>query len=266
MGLSWPSPWDGVTLDSGTGVAMGGLIGTATLGTIDPGNDSVIEIPWTTGIPDGAMFTDSTSTHFCLLARIETSPVYPFGMDIPEETANTPGASDVLATNVLNNNKIAWRNVVIDTPPPNKRRRIPPVIFRFPVLGANYGLAAGTFRYAVETVDRDGIVSPMKGEVRIRAAGFSLLRLIECVIEEFFRHLGDGCFRLFDLARGIENVRLHPGESLPFTVEFEPADEVQDFAVRVLQYGVVDGREKLIGGQTFVVGSVEGFPVRETDS
>jgi hypothetical protein len=70
---------------------------------------------------------------------------------------------------------------------------------------------------------------------------------------------------LLDLERGLENIHLEPSETLPFTVEFTPEEEVRDFAIRVIQYLDRDGSQKVVGGQTFVVGEVEGFPVREKE-
>jgi hypothetical protein len=48
-----------------------------------------------------------------------------------------------------------------------------------------------------------------------------------------------------------------------FHLEFTPAEEVRDFALRVTQYVEVGGVSKVVGGQTFVIGKVASFPVRE---
>jgi len=59
------------------------------------------------------------------------------------------------------------------------------------------------------------------------------------------------------------NIRLRPKEVFPFHVEFEPTEDVRDFVVRVVQYIDVDGVDEVLGGQTFVVGKVRGFPTAD---
>lgn len=66
--------------------------------------------------------------------------------------------------------------------------------------------------------------------------------------------MGDGAFDMRDL-----RIRLHPFEVLPFKVEFEPAEEMNDYALRVVQYVETLRGPKVVGGQTFVVGKVAGL-------
>jgi hypothetical protein len=55
--------------------------------------------------------------HFCLIARIESLPWWPFGMAAPE--GQTQGQGPPLWQNVANNNNVAWKNVTVVTGVPS---------------------------------------------------------------------------------------------------------------------------------------------------
>jgi hypothetical protein len=269
VGLDWPTPFDGLEFDVTTvHPALGGLIAPPQeLGTIRAGNEKFFEFAWSA--PDSKLYSIDDG-HFCLLARIESSSLYPFGMTYQEQTVQTgPTSEPHLYYNAAQNARIAWRNVHIISS--DDQIHIPPgggpkikFPFHLGVIGANYGPLAKNFRFAVETLGRDGKPTPVKGEVVVHAQGAALQRLRETKVEEhLFEYIGDGRFRMRDPARGVENVRLHPGETLPFHVEFTPPEDMRNFAVRVVQYVDFGGVQKVVGGQTFVVGHVEGFPTRE---
>jgi hypothetical protein len=255
-GLNWPTPWDGLEFD-GSGSPFGGLIGAQPIGTIQPQKATFFEFEWTS-VP----VSTASDEHFCLLARIETSSLTPFGMDFPEET-NGAGET-ALAYNVQQNSKIGWRNIAILPPPPVPPAGAHGIPFHLGILGANYSPRAGNFRFGIETLARNGKPAAIAGTLVLHAEGPTLQRLLETRRdEEALRYLGEGRFHLRNIARGIRNVRMRSREVLPFRVEFTPEENVRDFAVRVVQYVETDGGERVVGGQTFVVGKVEGFPVRE---
>ena len=119
-------------------------------------------------------------------------------------------------------------------------------------------LFARVMRFAVQTLNRHGLPAHLPGTVMLHAAGPTRERLLSASAEgHAAQHAGDGRFHLHDLA-----VRLAAHEVLPFHVEFLPAEPVTDFAVRVVQYVETRRGPRLVGGQTFVVGKVRGFPVR----
>ncbi len=99
-GLSWTAPWDG-SLTIGTAL-MGGEIDTKLTGVVQGGDFTILEYQWT-NVPNPADYASlgGDESHFCLLARIETSS----GMTFPETTN--------LGGNVKNNNNIAWKNISI---------------------------------------------------------------------------------------------------------------------------------------------------------
>ena len=256
-GLNWPAPWDGSQLDSSASKpVLGGVIGAHLLGTIQAGKATVFEFPWA-NVPNSTLYSVNDQ-HFCLLARIETSSLYPFGMTFPEQTNVTSGTA--LINNVENNSKIGWRNVAIV----GVAAGMSPGPIRLGVLAANHSVQASNVRFAVQTLNQDGKPVQIAGRVEVHAEGTTLKHLLETPFKEnVFRHLGDGRFHLQDIARGIENIHLHPTQVLPFHVEFTPQEDVRDFAVRVVQYADSEGASKVVGGQTFVVGTVAGFPVRK---
>lgn len=111
--LSWPNNWNGSILTSG-GFPLGGIIGTVTLPVIQPGNATIITLPWNPPNPadyvgglttDPSLFWAEEPHHFCLLSRITASGD---PMTVPE-TIN-------LGSNVNNNNNIVWKNLsVVDS-------------------------------------------------------------------------------------------------------------------------------------------------------
>ena len=101
-GLSWPAPWDGSVTVPAT---MGGSIGSKTTGMIPANGEAIVQFDWYP--PDPALYSSfgPNQYHFCLLARIETSSMAPYGMTFAE-TAN-------LNANVRNNNDIVWKNITV---------------------------------------------------------------------------------------------------------------------------------------------------------
>jgi len=65
------------------------------------------------------------------------------------------------------------------------------------------------------------------------------------------------------LARaGIDGLRLMPGEAVAFTADYDAPPWLHAYALRVKQYAKeAGGGERLVGGQTFVHGHVDGFAV-----
>jgi hypothetical protein len=103
-GLNWPTQWVNYYQ---SGILHGNLIHSnqPIITNLAAGDSIVFEIPWFPPNPSDFSIFGSDSAHFCLLARIETTPSTPFGMTYPE------GAG--IFTNVKNNNNIVWKNVTI---------------------------------------------------------------------------------------------------------------------------------------------------------
>jgi len=228
----------------------GGLIGAQSVGRIDPGNQTIFTFAWP-GVPPEQLYSIPDG-HFCLLARVERSSLYPFGMDYPEELG-THAAEDQasLNYNVQQNLPVGWRNIAISPNNPMDHIRV----LNLGVLAANHIGRSRVMRFAIETLDRHGLRAHIPGAFSLRAAGPSLDRLLEVTPERHAEHhRGDGRFSLHDLS-----IRLRPHEVLPFAVEYEATGKVGDFAVRLMQYVETNRGPKLLGGQTFVVGKVRGL-------
>ncbi len=112
-GLSWGYPWLGANNICGSNIVpIGSPIGAPqAIASIPSGSSTIFVFPWAPPKPaDYVPCFGTDASHFCLLARIETNPVSPFGMTFPE-TAN-------LWNNVKNNNNIVWKNIsVVDVFP-----------------------------------------------------------------------------------------------------------------------------------------------------
>jgi hypothetical protein len=118
-GLSWPSPWDGsVTAPA----LMGGILDSQSV-SVAAGDDEIYVFPWMPPNPADYASFGAGQSHFCLLARIETSATAPFGMTFPE-TAN-------LYANVKNNNNIVWKNITIVDEQPGGGRFASVIIANF---------------------------------------------------------------------------------------------------------------------------------------
>jgi hypothetical protein len=255
--LDWPQPWDG-SMFSGS-VPLGGLVGAMTLPVVPSKTQVYVMLPWTTTPIPGNYSSDAN--HFCILARIEGSSLYPYGMYHPEETGAV-STQVPLIDNVTMNPTIAWRNISIITVAASMHR--PGIPLKMQILGGNYGATGRHVGFAVETLGREGRPEEIRGQVSVHAVGAALERLRATEFhEDRFPYRGEGRFEMLHLKRGMERVHLHPKEVLPFTLMFRPEEAVRDYAVRVVQYVEVNGVEKVMGGQTFVVGKVKGFPVRE---
>ena len=260
LGLAWPSPFDGGASDSGTGAPMGGTVtgGPFPIPRIPPFG-SVIVGPVSWNAPNPQNYTDDAGNgHFCLLARIVTpntnfSEVPHFaGMTYPEDSHLNP--------NVQNNARIAWRNIHIDNGPTGHMRR------RNGVIAANYGPVAITIRIGFQLLDGGG--RPMRappGRVVISAKGKGLTILERSALARLPRpdaaRPEEGRIVLPDMTRGIDGLTLMPGEFAAFTADYQGPPWLPAYALRVSQYAKDAGGERLVGGQTFVHGHVDGFGI-----
>ncbi len=257
-GLSWPLPWDGSTFDTtATHPALGGFIGATEIGIISPGNETFFTVPWSNP-PDSATFTVNDE-HFCLLARIETTGVYPYGLDVAEET-NLSSTVNPLGDNVAANRGIGWRNIaIVASAAPMGSPKAPPRPVPINVLGANYG--HGTIHLQVQTLGGNGRLLAMQPPVAIHAPTgpigggphpVLMLKKETAVAEP----------ELSTMVHTTAPIQIAPHQILPLQVTVTPPADEPNYAVRVIQYATDNGAQKIVGGQTFVFGQVDGFPVR----
>lgn len=257
---SWPAPWDG-----SEGGSTGGEITTppgVPLPVIEPGGAWAASIAWP-DMPNPA--TNDENTHWCLLARIETQPVYPFGMTYWEKNqATDPGDPLLLSYNVTSNSKIAQRNIYIGTPGGGGIGGfgIHPFGFKPVIWAANFGPKIAPIRIGFQLLNEAArTIGFAESHLAIRAEGSILDRLLARKPDSV-EYRGDGKFQVFEPEKGIGGIVLQPGEKLPVTIEFTPPHSVRGYALRVMQYDETDGARRLTGGQTFVFGKVTGFTSR----
>lgn len=100
--LSWPTNWNGTLYEEGE--LMGNIISTVNIPILEPGEETIIQIPWDVPNPSNyeSIFLDPF--HFSLMARI-----------VSDEDPMTIEENDNVSIhqNVRNNNNIAWKNVKI---------------------------------------------------------------------------------------------------------------------------------------------------------
>jgi hypothetical protein len=105
--LSWTYPWlGGAPFACGSlTIPMGSPIGTLNIPSVPAGGSVILTFPWAPpNFNNYACYTTDKS-HFCLLARIQTTNYSPFGMAVLETTN--------LWQNVKNNNNIVWKNITV---------------------------------------------------------------------------------------------------------------------------------------------------------
>lgn len=269
-GLGWPAPWDGSNnIPSPIKGEQIVQIDLSSPNVIQPNTDGIVEFRWA-GTPNPINY--GGDEHFCLLARIVTSPAPllftdpaltpPFSYGLTEQLAvtNPLGVTNpLLISNVLNNNKIAWRNIHIT----GVAAKIRPGS----IIVANYLSVRINAKINFELLNSQGNrVELGTDKLLIGAKGIALEQLNQT---DFSRNsvevLEDGQFSILDIENGIENIILEPGETLTLAVQYIPTKKTEGYVLRVKQF-VQDGATSvLVGGQTFVDGKVKGLPVEIID-
>lgn len=100
--MTWPDHWNGsIDLDPGNNAYAGNLLTTVPIPSIEGGGEIILEIPWNPPSPELYANVNTEPWHFCLLARIisSTDPII--------------GEGPNLASNVINNNNIYWKNITV---------------------------------------------------------------------------------------------------------------------------------------------------------
>ena len=231
-GLGWPAPWNGGSFDPGFPTSsMGGLIASVPVPVIAANGASILPpITWANP-PDPAQYTVADG-HFCLLARIVSPGLDNDGMTAPE------GAD--LVANVLNNARIAWRNIHL----------LP--IGGLPVADTSYHIILGNYRPTVANMRLTFAVIDASGKTLRTPPGPIALR-----------RLGNRDLPPIPVTNpsaGIGGFGVAPGAQMVLGIDYTAPETETDFALRVSQYDDSGPIPVLIGGQTFVRGRVKGFP------
>lgn len=243
-GLNWPTQWINYFVGP---VLSGNLIHTSQpiISNLAPGDSTIFEIPWFPPNPSDFSSYGADSSHFCLLARIETSPIYPHGMTYPEIAP--------IGANVKNNNGIVWKNIT--------------VVDNF--TGPNGPMATGWV--TIRNVERETaeiklrFLTPKKdhnnpflkyGKIYVHLGDRLLERWREGGMKgEGIRYDGERGIEVQKLDAFIDGMKLDPEElhtiKFGFDLENQPAEGKDQFTLQVEQY--TGGREgmQLTGGENF---------------
>jgi hypothetical protein len=236
-GLAWPQPWDGIV--PGLPAQGGRVLPPKALNTIQPGQTETVLFDWDP--PDPAAYIHQDG-HFCLLAFVTPAAAPEFdGFDDPD-----------LNVDVLQFSNVAWRNIHIVGVGAMKMGNL---------VVANHSRRGMHAQIAFEILDEKARpIDPAGGRLLITPGGAALEKLREHRSDRpFLEDLGHGRFRVLDVAVGIPRLDLRPGEVVVFERAYVPGREGKGHAVRAIQSAYDGAFRKTIGGQTFVVGDVEGF-------
>jgi hypothetical protein len=257
------APWDGTGTAIQPWTAAGGYIvsklptdpsvvsppiydtAPLTVPVLEPNEAVVIQIPWYPPNPSDFSCFGADQGHFCLLARIETSPTAPFGMTTPE-------ATDVYL-NTKNNNKIAWKNVtVVDN--------FPGPLLHASILVRNiFNERVATALHMRETQKFGGTVLD-KGRLFLELKPEVFRRLREIGVEQRGIQIAEertGRVQITHPEASLRNLTLEPKEAFPVDVYFELP---KDYALRqgafaefdFVQTGAPGKPDAIVGGQRFV--------------
>ena len=244
-GLNWPTQWVNYYIGS---VLHGNIIHSSMpiISNLAQGDSVIFEIPWFPPNPSDYSGYGSDSSHFCLLARIETSPVAPYGMTYPEVAS--------INTNVKNNNNIVWKNIT--------------VVDNF--TGPNGPLAAGWV--TIRNVEKDvalikvRFLTPKKdAENPFKRYGRTFVDLGEKLFDRWrdggmqgagIKYFEGTKVEILELDAYIDGMKLNSQEMHTIKLEFDLAEQPprdgDRFTLQVEQYTTfgVD-REVLTGGENF---------------
>jgi hypothetical protein len=251
-GLSWPDPWNGgVYFDPGPNtMLMGGVIGTVTIPVIAAGASNILEFAWNP--PDPALYAAAFGTgqhHFCLLARITTSAVSPFGMRFTE-TSN-------LYANVQNNNNIVWKNIAVLDEAAGTGAPAYAVVANLTDQKMNVKL-----RFTVLDAEGNPVLLN-KGVLKLTIGGkLKDILLKNGITGEGFKDEGNGVMNIEKDGGFLNNIVLDPRDFGTVKMEYIPTnreEKLAAYAITIIQLETTDTTEHIVGGQTAVFGKVKGF-------
>ena len=215
-----------------------------TIPPLAPGQAVVLQIPWYPPNPADFSCFGADQSHFCLLARIETTNSSPWGMTTPETTS--------VYNNTKANNNIVWKNVtVVDNFP--GALKMSGIIVRNP-----FDVPVRTRLRFVPVLERE--------EPDFYETGRVYADLTPEVYRRWQDAGGEGVdVEPLDPERGriaitgrnaeIVGLTLEPDEAFPFGIAFELNKDYQ--APRtvpkfdLVQIGTPDDENQVVGGQRF---------------
>jgi len=246
--LSVPEPWNGKVGGVVPNPVPGGLIGSAAIGALAKKTSKMIPIAWA-ATPNPLDYADG---HFCLLAIIAKNFT-------PLAPATHEGLDPPLNPGVLKMNTVGWHNIHIAAPVVGGGM----MKLGAAVLG-NPGGEVMRAALRLEVLDaRARPVVPRPGSLRITLSDGAREKIRRMEMRRpVWEDMGDGSLAVIDPADAMPELTLQPGETLPVELSYAPDARDRGAAVRAIQYEQMGACRRLVGGQTFVVGEVDGFTSR----
>jgi hypothetical protein len=214
-----------------------------TIPAMQPGQEVIMEIPW---YPPNPQIGSLTDNHVCLIARIETSTSFPYGMT----TAET---SDI-GLNTKQNNNIAWRNVSVVDSIPGPFQRV-----RFLMANQFQTSIKTELRFGVDTGDQSGARYFERGTVRVDIGRELHERWqVGGSMSDGVEALEGSQFRVSKGAR-LGGIELKAGEVLPIQIFFDlrkdyrPTRRGERMVYDVVQAGTPRDQRAIVGGQRYEI-------------
>jgi hypothetical protein len=247
-GLSWPDTWVNytTTIPGCTAAIYGNVINGVSIPLIASGSSSIIAIPWYPPNPEDFSCLGTEQQHFCLLARIITSSISPFGMTYTE-------GSDI-NLNTLQNNNIIWKNVsivndILPLPDPV------PIITKTIIHNVQNISTFTKLKFDIPTEEEDN--SFLKyGDIKIKLSSVLYQKWIAGGrMSDGIEDCNDSIIQIIDPHSWIDNILLDSQEicliSPIFDLIIQPSK--CQFNYDISQYKTIVGKDILIGGVRYLL-------------
>ncbi len=237
----WPSHWNSYYIGP---LLYGDQITDVTnppmIPTLQPGESTVIEVPWYPLNP--ADFGETTS-HVCLLSRI---------ISTDDPMTYEPAGSINIADYTRENNNVAWKNVDVEDVFPGAIKLLGPVI-----VGGNLTPTQIKLKFNAPPAP-NGIALMDIGEVRINMAPELYARWEEGGYQGYgIEPIGNNAIQLFQTDACIEGIQMNAEEIFkiePGVFLNEQFDEKTTFNLRIEQIHTEEtGQEIFDGGENYII-------------
>jgi hypothetical protein len=217
---------------------MGGSIGSQPISVLARDDDIAI-FSWMPPNPLDYTTFGADRSHFCLLARIETSSNPPYGMTF-QETAD-------LYSNVQNNNNIVWKNISIIEDSPGAMQFTSIIIANF-----TNKMQPTSFTFYTPKPDKPSIFE--WGQVFVELPPKMLKKISEEIDESTgIYKVDDKTFRITKSEANLGSFKLAPNELHVFHIYLVPQNKihlgVHNFTIDIVQ----KFNNKIVGGQRLVL-------------
>jgi hypothetical protein len=234
--LQWPLKWVNYFIGS---LPFGDYLSSQTVSNLPGGQEIILTFPWYPPNPDDYIPYGVETTHWCLLARIETSPAPPYGMTYSEN-------SDINYNTKYNNN-IAWKNLTVMGPLHHGDNTLRGSVS----VWGNNGNRASKFRLFMP--DKEKFLE--MGTVNVVLSENLYNKWVEGgMMGKSVRNTGRNTISIIDYDAYINNIFLEEAEIGTITVEMrsEKYSDKQEYTFFVEQYDEMD-EDIFVGGEMFII-------------